>query len=173
MSLLLLIRVTNWAPNMSQELTSVLCTNGISPNLVHTNPYFQDGEDEAQGTTVSLGQSQDASRACLSPHAGVLPPHGAASLLTHPTAYGNVTFALQIFFYIDIYSLSYLQFLTKKKKNNSHPDQGLMSCGLSAFSPISCIFNPASCQSPPPPWPLILAEPALWTAAQSHLVKYG
>ena len=63
-------------------------------------------------------------QAHLTPSSGV-PPYWAASLPTHPTAYGNVTFALQIFFYIDIYSLSYLQFLTKKKKKmNSHPDRG-------------------------------------------------
>lgn len=57
---ILLIRATNWAPTISQELTLVLGINYISP-LVHTNPYFQDGEDKAQGKTVGLGQSQDAS----------------------------------------------------------------------------------------------------------------
>ena len=40
-------------------LTLVLCINYISP-LVHTNPYFPDCEDKAQGHTVSLGQSQNA-----------------------------------------------------------------------------------------------------------------
>lgn len=58
--IILLIKATNWAPNISQELVLVLCINYIFP-LVHTNPYFQDGGDKAQGNTVSLGQSQDAS----------------------------------------------------------------------------------------------------------------
>lgn len=53
---------------------------------------------------MSLGQSPDASPVLPDPELWVLAPHGAASLLTHSTAY--VTFALQIFFYTDI-SISY------------------------------------------------------------------
>lgn len=151
---------------MSQVLSLVLCINYILSFSSH-KPLSKVGKSIPWEIQWVFGIARIPAQACLTLSSGVLSPPWAASLLTHPTAYGNVTFALQIFFfYIDIYHLpcSPVSHLKKKKKNLPwiHTQIGvLMSCGLSASpsSPASLIQPAVS--PPSPSQPQVLAEPAL------------
>lgn len=89
---------------MSHMLTLVLYINYIFLFNLHTLLFSRWEEVKAQREKVSSGAVRSPGQAGLTLTPVVLTPHWAASRLTHPTACGNVTFALQIFFYIDIYS---------------------------------------------------------------------